>query len=113
MKLAAAGLDLRWFAITCFGDEGPSRPDLVALALRRYHHHTGQPADPAAVIVIGDTPSDVQCAKAHGCICFAVATGPYSPDELRRSGADVVVENLRDPAPLFDLIDSDTFSGQS
>jgi phosphoglycolate phosphatase-like HAD superfamily hydrolase len=57
------------------------------------------------VIVIGDTPFDVECAHAHGCIALAVATGLHAVEELRATGADVVVQDLSDPAPLFALID--------
>ena len=61
---------------------------------------------PRDVVVIGDTPRDVECAHAHGCIAFAVATGAHSVDELVRTGADVVVPDLSDPAPLYALLDS-------
>jgi phosphoglycolate phosphatase len=54
--------------------------------------------------VIGDTPRDVACAHAHGCVAFAVATGPYSVDELRQAGADVVVADLTDPTPLIEKV---------
>src|SRR5262249_41215764 len=35
LKLRACGIDPSWFAIGAFGDEGRTRPDLVALALAR------------------------------------------------------------------------------
>lgn len=35
------------------------------------------------VIVIGDTPADVQCAHAIGARCVAVATGIHDLEELR------------------------------
>jgi len=104
IKLRAAGIEPEWFTITAFGDEAPTRPGLTELALRRYSDHTGQAADPGRVIVIGDTPRDVHCAKAHQCVSFAVATGPYSPQELDEAGADVVVPDLSDPTPLLSLI---------
>src|SRR5258708_7765938 len=105
LKLRACGLDPAWFEVNAFGDEGKTRPDLVALALRRCAETAGFTPDPRSVIVIGDTPFDVECAHAHGCVAFAVATGLHRADELRKTGADVVVEDLSDPAPLFDLLD--------
>ena len=36
MKLKAVGLEHSWFRINAFGDEAPTRPDLVALAMQRY-----------------------------------------------------------------------------
>jgi phosphoglycolate phosphatase-like HAD superfamily hydrolase len=105
LKLRACGLDPAWFEINAFGDEGKTRPDLVALAMKRCAHRYGHAPDPRSVIVIGDTPLDVDCAHAHGCVAFAVATGLHGVDELRATGADVVVQDLSDPAPLFALLD--------
>lgn len=104
-KLAAVGLDLGRFTITAFGDEADTRPGLVELALSRYEAEHAADPDPSRVIVIGDTPHDVDCAKAHGCIAFAVATGVFTADELRAHGADMVVDDLADPTPLLAVID--------
>jgi phosphoglycolate phosphatase len=104
LKLRACGFDPAWFEVGAFGDDGRTRPDLVALALRRCHERFAWVPVPRHVIVIGDTPLDIECAHAHGCIALAVATGRHSAGELRAAGADVVVLDLSDPAPLFDLI---------
>lgn len=106
VKLTAAGIETGWFRVTAFGDEAPTRPDLVPLAMGKYQRLVGERAEPRGVVVIGDTPRDVACAKAHGCTAFAVATGRFGVDELRDAGADIVARDLTDPAPLIDLIDS-------
>jgi phosphoglycolate phosphatase-like HAD superfamily hydrolase len=41
--------------------------------------------------VIGDTPLDIACARADGVRAVAVATGPYSVDDLRAAD-DVAVD---------------------
>lgn len=105
IKLRAAGLDPGWFTLGAFGDEGRVRADLTALAMQRYAEQYGEPIAGRDVIVIGDTPRDVQCAKAHDCRAFCVATGTYSREQLLAAGADVVVDDLRDPAPLLALLD--------
>jgi len=105
LKLRACGFDPAWFEVGAFGDEGRSRPDLVALALRRCEERLAWTPEPTAVIVIGDTPLDIECAHAHGCIAFAVATGHHRVDELRAAGADEVVSDLADPTPLLAWID--------
>lgn len=105
LKLRACGIDPSWFEVGAFGDEARSRPDLVALALARCKERFGWSPDPARVIVVGDTPLDIDCAHANGCIAFAVATGMHPREELVQAGADVVVPDLADPKPLFDLLD--------
>ena len=104
LKLRAADIDPDWFTLTALGDEADTRPGLVELALQRYEQAHAAPADPERVIVIGDTPHDIDCAKAHGCVAFAVATGACTRDELERAGADVVVDDLSDPSPLLERL---------
>ncbi len=104
LKIEAAGLKRDWFTIGCFGDEADSRPGLTDLSMRRYRELTDTPADPSRVVIIGDTPHDVHCAKTRGCTAFAVATGRVSADDLREAGADIVVDDLSDPSPLLKLI---------
>jgi len=107
IKLRAVGIDPDWFTLTALGDEAPTRPDLVALALQRYERHTGRAADPRRVIVLGDTPRDIDCAHAHGCIAYAIATGRHSLEELQRHEPEVAVDSLTDPEPLWALLESE------
>ncbi len=105
VKLKAARIDPGWFEITAFGDEAPTRPQLVELALKKFEQRHNKRIEPRRVVVIGDTPRDVHCAKAHGCVAFAVATGHYDAKALHAAGADFVVPNLLDPTPLLRLLD--------
>jgi phosphoglycolate phosphatase-like HAD superfamily hydrolase len=91
LKLAHYRLD-GYFSDGAFGDEAEDRPSLVALAIRRL----GGEERPRRVLVIGDTPLDVQAAKACDAIAVAVATGEYSQEELLRAGADLVFPDLSD-----------------
>jgi phosphoglycolate phosphatase-like HAD superfamily hydrolase len=52
--------------------------------------------DPHDVVIIGDTPLDVACARDAGVSCVAVATGGYGVEQLREAGADTVFESLAD-----------------
>ena len=99
-KLTAAGLDPSWFSPRIWGDAAPTRPGLVQHALSLHPE-----VQPAAVIVVGDTTRDVECAKVNGCRVLGVATGASSKHELTLAGADVVVDDLKDPTPLLGLID--------
>lgn len=44
------------------------------------------------LIIVGDTPNDIACARAAGAYCVAVATGLYGVEEL--SSADSVLRDL-------------------
>ena len=104
IKIAAAGIDPDLFEINAWGSDSsstpPTRDDLPGVAMERYAESTGRALDGSAVVVIGDTPHDVSCARAHGCRSIAVATGIFDSDQLRSSGADLVVETLADTAML-------------
>lgn len=104
LKLKAVDIQQDWFSITAFGDEGVTRPDLVELAMKRYEELKGEKLQPQEVVVIGDTPKDVACAQAHGCVAFAVATGRWSVKELQATRADIVVDNLGDATRLLELL---------
>ena len=104
LKFRSAGLAIDQFPVTAFGDEAATRRGLVQVALQKYLDLEGERLEPHQVVVIGDTPKDIDCALANGCVAFGVATGRYSADELRTAGAEVVVESLLEPSPLLDLL---------
>lgn len=83
----------RRFAFGAFGDDHLERRALVPVAVRACEAH-GVSVAPADVVIIGDTPLDVDCARAHGARAVAVATGPYRRDALQDAGAHLVVETL-------------------
>lgn len=94
------------FPVGAFGDEVPSRPDLVPLALDRAGSEYGEQFGPERTVIVGDTPHDVDCAHVHGIPCLGVATGKYSEDELRSAGADAVIPTLHDGERAIELISS-------
>jgi phosphoglycolate phosphatase-like HAD superfamily hydrolase len=47
------------------------------------------------ILVVGDTPRDIQCGRAIGARILAVATGGASFDELRAHQPDWLLEDLR------------------
>ncbi len=100
IKLKACGIDADDFAVSAWGDESPhlppARDHLPPVAMRRHAERTGTPVDPRRVVVIGDTPADVGCARAHGCRSLGVGTGHFAPQLLRDAGADLAVEDLSD-----------------
>lgn len=108
MKLRACGIDPSRFHIGVWGDDSPHHPPardhLPAVGLSRYHSRFGRPADPRRTTVIGDTPHDIACARAHNCRSLGVATGQFSVDQLLGSGADLAVKDLSDTALVLDWL---------
>ncbi|MEQ1869057.1 MAG: HAD family hydrolase [Vicinamibacterales bacterium] len=86
----------RFFSSGAFGESAHDRNALLAVALQRVRDSGGPAVSPSDVVIIGDTPLDVAVAVAGGARSLGVATGGYSVDELRASGADVVLSDLRD-----------------
>ncbi len=96
LKLEAAGLASRRFSVSAWGCDGDHRRDLLPVALARCEESTGRRPPREQVVVVGDTPHDVDCAAAHGCRSLAVATGQHDVAELAACGASLAVENLAD-----------------
>ena len=95
----------RYFSCGAFGDVVHERNHLLADAFAAVEARSGQPADPARTIVIGDTPLDVGVALFGGTRSIAVATGSHTMDELRASGADVVFEDLSDLKNVLEALE--------
>ncbi len=100
MKLEYYGIR-PFFRSGAFGDDCERRDELVALAIRRLG---SRPGGRNPVYVIGDTPIDVDAAKANGAVAVAVATGKSSAEELARAGADAVLPDFRDVASVLGVL---------
>lgn len=100
-KLGHFGLWDHFGGVGGFGDDHYDRDDVARSALAEVERHVGRRVDPAAVWVIGDTPLDVQCARAIGAKAVAVATGWHPIADLHAAGADYVFADLGDHAELL------------
>jgi phosphoglycolate phosphatase-like HAD superfamily hydrolase len=109
-KLAHGGLH-HHFDFGGFGEDGESREEILRAALARAGERLGAPVTPEDVIVIGDTPRDVEAARALGCGAVGVATGRFSPEALRSAGAHRVFDTLEDGGVLEALDGSAMLSG--
>jgi phosphoglycolate phosphatase-like HAD superfamily hydrolase len=95
IKLAHFGL---WDYFTCgaYGDAHVDRNLLLEVAREAARAHAPGVIAPERIVVIGDTPHDVACARSGGATAIAVATGIHSLDDLHATEADVVFEDLSD-----------------
>jgi phosphoglycolate phosphatase-like HAD superfamily hydrolase len=88
------------FDIGGYGSLSAHRPDLVAYAVERAGaRHSPFPKD--AVVVIGDTPHDIDAALAHGAVAIGVATGRFEPEVLHAAGAHTVLPDLSDTSAVL------------
>ncbi len=92
------------FAFGGFGDHHFERDDVAREALTAVHRCVGPHCTRDRIWVIGDTPLDVQCARAIGARAVAVATGVHTCEELAPSKPDLLLCDLSDPTPLLRLI---------
>jgi len=105
VKLAAFGLDhLLDLEAGAFGSDHADRRALVPIALARQRELRGLAFEPAETWVVGDTPSDLECARAAGARCLLVASGRFTLDDLTPLGAEGVVPDLTDADRIVELL---------
>jgi phosphoglycolate phosphatase-like HAD superfamily hydrolase len=95
----------RYFPCGAFADDGRDRNSLVPKAMERIRACGGPSVSPGDVIVIGDTPHDVACARVAGARGIGVATGPFSGAQLHESGAETVFDDLSDTSAFLKLLE--------
>ncbi len=103
-KLRAAGIDPSRFRIGAFGSDHEHRPELPALARQRAQAQLGIQLDGPHLVIIGDTPADIECGRSLGVRAIGVATGSYSVDELLECGPHAVFETLADTSRVVSAI---------
>lgn len=108
LKVAAWGLD-PWFDmdVGAYGSDHADRDELVPLALARVRDAYGVELGAHDAWVIGDTPRDLQCARAAGARCLLVGTGRYTARDLAALGADAVLEDLSDTVEVVEILTGD------
>ena len=93
-----------YFEWGAFSDDSADRNALVPIARQRAVTYDVPDAALERIIVIGDTPHDIACAKCAGARSVAVATGGYSIEDLRAAGADDVIADLTDTEAVISLL---------
>lgn len=94
LKLAAAGIEPAQFIAGAYGSDSIDRDDLFDIALNRTRESTGLRFAGEDVIIVGDTPADIRCARNGGGQAIAVATGPYSAATLSSHQPDYLFADL-------------------
>lgn len=84
-----------------YGCDAGVRAELVRLARARAEAKYAATLPARQVVVIGDTPHDIEAARANGAVAVGVATGSCGADELVEAGADTVLPSLADTAAVL------------
>jgi phosphoglycolate phosphatase-like HAD superfamily hydrolase len=79
-----------------YGDDHYERTRLVPIAAERAQRAYGRSFIGRDIVVVGDTPNDIRCGASNGAYTVAVATGPYSFDELQAHRPDALLADLSD-----------------
>jgi phosphoglycolate phosphatase-like HAD superfamily hydrolase len=82
------------FETGAFADDSEDRNRIAAVARERGRRVLGGTLSGGEIVVVGDTPLDIRCARAIGAKMLAVATGGATLDELRRHQPDWAVGDL-------------------
>jgi phosphoglycolate phosphatase-like HAD superfamily hydrolase len=103
LKLSAHGLD-RYFTFGAFGENARQRSELPQRALDAAQKKYGHQFSKKEIVIIGDTPNDIHCGRHLHVRTIAVATGPYTLDQLSAEKPDFVFPDFRDKAKVLSAI---------
>jgi len=111
LKLGLAGLsDHLDLDAGAYGDAHEVRAELVPVARQAASQAYGVDFGGWSTVLVGDTPLDVEAARASGARAVAVATGSYSAAELAAAGADAVLPDLTDTALVLAAVTGRAYS---
>ena len=104
IKLDRFGLN-EFFAFGAFGSDDGIRSRLVPVAVERAVAYLGRNIGLGRqVVVIGDTPQDVECALVHGATAIGVAASRYTVADLEAAGAHHALPTLEDIPAFMEAI---------
>jgi phosphoglycolate phosphatase len=103
LKLEHVGL-YHHFDFGGFGSDHELRVELIRLGAERGAKQLGQAREACRIVVIGDTPKDVDAARGIGAESLGVGTGSFSAEQLREHGATYAFADLSEPAALAALL---------
>lgn len=94
-----------YFAFGGFGDWHTDRDEVAAEALEAAERFLGQAVAADDVVVIGDTPLDVRCARSISARAVAVLTGWHAREDLVAAAPDHLLDDLSDTAALLEILE--------
>ncbi len=99
IKLQRGGLN-QFFSFGGYGSDSSDRGELTRTAVKRAEAIATRPLAREQVLVIGDTPLDIEAAHEANVTGVGVASGHFTVRQLRDAGGDYVLASLEQPLPL-------------
>jgi phosphoglycolate phosphatase len=103
LKLEPTGL-FPLFKVGAYGSDSALRADLPAVAVARAEALDGRRYAGKDIVVIGDTPADVECGASLGVNAIAVATGRHTVGELAACAPDHLFADFSDWRAAYDAV---------
>lgn len=103
VKLESLGL---WDYFPCggFADDSPLRHLIASAAVERAEQYAGRRFSGREIVIVGDTPHDMQCGRHLGARAVGVATGRSSVQQLLDAGAESAVADFSDTGRSIELL---------
>ena len=96
------------FAFGAYSSDSPMRRELPPVAVERVETLRGETVGLGPhVVVIGDTPHDVDCALHNSCTAVGVGAARWSAAELANAGAHVTLRDLSDTVAVLRALELD------
>lgn len=103
IKIERGGL-MGYFEFGGYSCDAPERGALLGAGFTRGAQRSSWDLESCRKVVIGDTPRDIEAARANAAQVIAVATGGYGIQELAAFNPDLLVDSLARPGVLDFLI---------
>lgn len=104
-KLENAGIK-EFFKFGAFGSETYRRVELVEIARVRAEKMLDRVVQKNELVLVGDTPRDVECARDTGTSCIIVSTGFYSYEDLKKENPDLLVGSLEEKDKILKFLNN-------
>ncbi len=101
LKLAPHDLN-QYFPVGGFGADGETRDEVIASGIAKAQALHDRHFD--RIIILGDTPHDIGCGRANGCLTVAVTTGPYAAADLQGCQPDLLLPDFADAHRVLQLL---------
>lgn len=100
IKLSSVNL-YHYFSIGSYGTDAKKRYELPPIAKKRAEQFFNLKIERENVFVIGDSPADIESAKANGYWSIGVSSGFHKWEELEKYKPDLLLKNLKEDEEIF------------